>query len=1149
MASVGAGPSDDDRARQAFAEYLAGYLVSRFTGDTAQRVIGEKPSRGRFFVGTLLPRTDLKRRGPKRAAPTEVGVEVLIPSGTATDASIDVTVRGSFYYRVFPTFGEQVQSQTPSVIPEAEEGDQEERGDDFVAGRMPSESMLKRVWKKAGPFEVHFRVPLAELPSAGEVTLPGGDGLAKLALERWRHDPERYRARKFDSKRLLDRLRELRVPEDALRDEMAFERYTRDWYRGPVPVPQWDTAVRVRVSSHLDGSTKVAITLDNTAEEEASGSDDIDNAVFEADVVVSSVGFAFAPIILERLRDDYRHLGRIPAVGINCVAEASGTEPHTRIRTRHAPLLRQPRLHPKPFEASLEELASDPLPHLERLGNQMRTQAGTLRRELDRRRTGLTPIGLGFFERDVRLFEEETERFWEGVRVLREVPQALEAFKLTNRAFASSSKSFSNWYRFQIVYLVCVIPDLVSYRFPHYRHRRDRVDVIYFPTGGGKTETYLSAVVFQMFFDRLMGKRSGVSAITRFPLRLLSLQQIQRIVDIFGAAEVIRRAHTTIGRPGYDAFSTGYFVGGGNTPNWLYKPSFQGEGEVDVFSSLASDPDRGDRFKIIDKCPFCGAAAIRVIPDRAAVRLKLVCEHCHEELPVFLSDDEIYRYLPTFVVGTLDKMASAGWRWHFRHLFGQVTHRCPDHGYLSGGRCMYSGPNNLCKRTQNEYIPVSLEDPTPSIIVQDEMHLVRESLGCYDSHYETFLDHLEFSITGGAKRPKIIAATATISDTSYQLRHLYMRRGDEFPSRGPDLHESFYYWEDRGEVARYIVGVLPHNKTMLFAVLDLILEHARAVRCWLQDPSPLIARGIFSSAGQASKILSDYSIALSYNLMKMQGDAVGQSVRTMVNPQLRVEGLGEIRSQSLTGDVTFAQVRGVLEMLERRTLETGVDLITATSMISHGVDVDKLNFMVFQGMPSSTAEYIQAYSRVGRKYPGVVFVVFNAARERDASYYKYFQDYHELADLLVEPVPINRWAKFSIDRTLPGIFCAAVMDYFEPIVQRAGHPRLYMSDGFATAINSGLVTEDQILDFVLGSYRVAEDDVGQHFSEAIRNGVRAFIGELTAPVESKFIANALSTPPLQSLRDTDIQIDVSATKESFEAMERVRAPPPGVEEL
>ena len=1125
--------------RQSFAQFLAERLVSRFAGKEAARISGVKPSRGSVFIGTLLPRSDIQRRSPERASPSEMGVTVLVPPDSGPDESLEITVSGAFYYRVFPTLDEQLDAREKKASLDANDLEDEHTQE------LP-EGLLRRVWKKAGPFELKVEVPLSDLPGKGECVLAEGEGIAEDALKEWSQDHDRFRSRKFTSKRYVDQLEELIVPTSATTDESSFSEYLRDWFNGSIPKPSWSTKVSLRVRPYREGYRRVAVVLENMVVEERSR-DDVDNAIFESEVIVEAVGFSFARFVLQRLRDDYRHSGEIPGIGTNCVAEAESMEPLTRVWSGHAPVFFQPRLHPKVFDANLEDLASDPSPHLEQLQEGMRVQVSKLRGEFAKMEASLSPQGRMFFERDVQLSESELRRFSEGIRALKELPAALEAFKLTNATFSQSRKGFSTWYRFQMAFLVCLIPDLVSPRFPEFEHHRDSVDVIYFPTGGGKTEAYLATVVFQMFFDRLMGKRSGVSAITRFPLRLLSLQQIQRIADIFGSAEKIRRQHEVIGQPGYDSFSTGYFVGSANTPNRLYYPGYEGRGEIDEISPLIQDSRRGDRYKILERCPFCGAKSIEVVGDLAAVRIRLVCSDCSETLPIFISDDEIYRYLPTFVIGTLDKMASAGWRYHFRHLFGQVTHRCPDHGYLSGGRCLYGGANNLCNREPAEYSPVFLDDPTPSILIQDEMHLVRESLGCYDSHYETFLDRLELELTKGTKRLKIITATATISNTDTHLYHLYSRRGAEFPSRGPNPSESFYYEEDPQKIARIVVGVMPHNKTMLHAVLDILHQHAREIRNWRRDPSELIVRGIFASYEEALEAITDYSVAISYNLMKMQGDAVSHSVRTMINPQLRKEGLGEINAQAMTGDVTFEQVRRVLGALETRQTAGGVDLITATSMISHGVDINSLNFMAFQGMPSSTAEYIQAYSRVGRRYPGIVFVVFNQARERDGSHYKYFHNYHHLSNLLIEPVPINRWAKFSIDRTLPGIFCASIMTYFEPLVQTMGHRRLYMTDDFADAINKGLVTEDQILDFILNSYYVADSDMGGHFANVIRTKVREYMGELTAPGTNRFIAMALSDKPLTNLRDTDVQIEISRTPESYEPMERVTAPPPGGE--
>jgi hypothetical protein len=618
------------------------------------------------------------------------------------------------------------------------------------------------------------------------------------------------------------------------------------------------------------------------------------------------------------------------------------------------------------------------------------------------------------------------------------------------------------------------------------------------------------------------------------------LQQIQRIADIFGAAEKIRRAHPVIGAEDYDSFSTGYFVGGGNTPNWLYRPPYRGSRATDEVSPLVKDPSKGDKYRILESCPFCGRRDVQVEADEAEIRIRLVCPSCGE-LPVYISDDEIYRYLPTFIVGTLDKMTAAGWRFHFRHIFGQVSHRCPDHGYLSGGKCLYAGVGNKCKRSPSEYVQVSLDDPTPSIFVQDELHLVKESLGCYDSHYETFLDHLEEVLTNGKKRPKIIAATATISDPKRQVRHLYMRDGSYFPSRGPERRESFYYKENEKDVARFIVGILPHNRTRLFAVQELLFLQQLMVRKWERDPRDLVTTGIFETKQAARAALKDYSVALSYNLMKMQGDAVGSAVKRVLNQKMRSLGMREIRVQSMTGDVTFEQVKRVLEMMQTKDDGIRVDLITATSMISHGVDINALNFMVFQGMPSSTAEYVQAYSRVGRFYPGVVVVVFDHMRERDLSHYKYFRNYHNLSDLLIEPVPINRWAKFSIDRTLPGLFCGSIMNYFDLYAQSKGARKggLHMTKGFASAINDGIIDEDAILKFLLDSYRVEDDEMGEYFKKIIESSVRQYVGKLMTPTTSQFIANALPTPPLRSLRDTDIQVRIATTDKSYDPMTNV----------
>jgi hypothetical protein len=1150
-------------ARQGLSRYMAEGIVSAYAGDRANRIfIGAdgKPSGDRFFIGTILPLRPKAKGWYKRASPTEVGLEVIIPPDAPSGGDVEVVLSGCFWYRVFPTLAEQtgscdgphaedVEEEVGDVLPGEVEvsGQAEETSQEEAPLRLPRGTpKLRAVWKKVGPIQVPVKIPLSSLPPGGEFAIPEGVDLAKRALRAWDADPEKYRPMKVSGMTRAERSDAANVPTATFIDETSFRSYLATLYTGKVKEPKWETKAVGKVIPRRDGTRRLAVLLQNTCEEKVNPPFYVDNAVFESGVSISAVGFEFSKYDVPRLRDNYRYRPDIPGVGINCFAEGGDPGSSLGVTTRHAPIMELKKLRPKPSGASLRALSEDPIPRLEKIRGEMEEYASYLKAELERQRPNLRGEGLAMFEDEVALHESELTRFGEGLRVLKEVPEALDAFKLTNRTFLLSPKAFDDWYRFQLIFLVCIIPDLVCIKYPQYKNQRMKVDVIYFPTGGGKTEAYLGAVVFQMFFDRLEGKKTGVSAMTRFPLRLLSLQQIQRIADVFGSAEMRRREHRVIGGAGYDPFSTGYFVGGKNTPNQLFKSSFEEEGNgEDVIASLIKDPRRGDKYRILESCPYCGRKEIRVRADEPRTRILLECPKCGE-LPIYISDDEIYRYLPTFIIGTLDKMTAAGWRRHFRHIYGQVSQRCPDHGYVSGGWCMYRSKSR-CSRKPEEYMPVTLTDPTPSLIIQDEMHLIRESLGCYDSHYETFIDHLQESLADG-KRAKIIGATATISSPRRQLSHLYMRDGSYFPSRGPNKRESFYYKEESERVARFIVGVLPHNRTRLYAVQEMLLCQQMMVQRWEDDTGELVRLGLFKNEGEARVALKDLSVALSYNLKKMQGDAVSGAIRRMINPELRKSGKREIRVQAMTGDVTFEQVKRVLSMLETKDGGREVDVITATSMISHGVDLDSLNFMIFQGMPTSTAEYIQAYSRVGRKYPGIAFVVYDHMRERDLSHYKYFRNYHNLADLFVESVPINRWAKFSVETTLPGIFTGAIMNYFDLQAQERGATRgIYMTSSFAAAINDGIIQEDDIVKFVLKSYRAGEEE-GDYFKQVIERSVRAYVGELLKQTKNTFVPLAMPVKPLMNLRDTDVQVRISTTEKSYYPMMSVSATNWGVSE-
>lgn len=1137
-----------NKVREQFIKHIFSEISDRATGTCFDRIYDEKPCR-KFFVGNLSTQKDLDKlsRVITKTSPFVIGIEVLIRKSDLQTAKIRITPKGAFYYRVFPTLNEQKQiydkEKSGEYIPALSEEDDKFEGENDEG--KSSGYRLRSAYKKIPFKEIIIEKNLKELLKGefdGEGEFDEIKEIISSALQIFDNDENKFFSRKHKGKTRRERSQELNVPEEVLKDEAAFSDFLKGWGEKSAR-PKWDVKLKYSISNFNDENVKLSISMINNLKEERE-QEGVDNSIFETKIGLKLIDANFEPFVLDYLKDDYKYDGNIFASGINCSIKKNS---ENEIHTEHLPVFEQKKYKSNSsIKITFKELAENPIPVLKNLQSIMENAIKELEKDFENRKSSnsLTEKGKRTFKDDLDNFRREFERYSTGIKVLEEKNNALEAFILMNKSFLNSSKSFDTWHLFQIVFIVMEVPDIASVHDKSIKNYRDYVDVVYFPTGGGKTEAYLGTVVFTIFYDRLMGKKAGVSAVTRFPLRLLSLQQLQRIADIFAQAEKLRRSHPIIGRPEFEQFSTGYFVGEGNTPNKIYSGKTPYSDKLDKITPIIEGGQEKELFKIIQKCPFCHQNSVEVEGDLKRLRILHVCKNpnCKEELPIYISDEEIFRYLPTFIISTLDKMASIGWMRFYRNIFGQVTLRCPDHGYMSDEECYYKKKKygfedpNLCKI--EKYEKVQLSDPLPTIFIQDEMHLIKESLGSYDSHYESFLNH--YSKTIGEKKIKIITSTATISKYWLQLKELYQREGIQFPSAGPKLMESFYAYEDKNELSRLIVGLMPHNKTIIFTVLDIIRFYSEIIQDYKKDPQKLIDAKIgFKDIKDVVDTIKDYELSLSYNLVKLEGDAVNQSIKTMVNPRLKKDMYKEINYATLTGDVNFSDIKEVLASVENPDSEGKIDLITATSMISHGVDIDKMNFMIFRGMPRNTAEYIQAYSRVGRKYPGLIFIVFNHTRERDQSYYKYFVKFHEFKDMLVEPVPINRWAKFTIHRTLPGIFSAAILNYFDPKLQKKGYKKTYMSKGFSKAYNDKLITDEQIMDFVLQSYNVETDEKGLYFKSVIEQDIKKYINEILFSDSDKFIPMLLSDKPMTSLRDTDIPIEISPTKSSYDPMDSV----------
>jgi hypothetical protein len=560
-------------------------------------------------------------------------------------------------------------------------------------------------------------------------------------------------------------------------------------------------------------------------------------------------------------------------------------------------------------------------------------------------------------------------------------------------------------------------------------------------------------------------------------------------------------------------FSLGYFVGSQDSPNDIGKNNRLHE------DFRASHETLEDKCKHLDACPLCGSE-VRVEYDEDGNTVYHRCtgstldesEDCIDRIPIYVTDHDIYRYQPSVLLGSLDKIAVMGMQPLFANLLGDFTTKCPEHGIGYSGRCpekhicdyeddseefidMEPGTRDPDQRDEAEFF-----DPVPTLHLVDEVHLLNEELGAFASHYETMFLTLCERVYGVT--PKVLTSTATIAEYERQIRNLFQMDATRFPEEGPELGETFYGELSETEVEREYHGLTPNNRTHLYAVLDLVKQYHEVIREYYDDDPAAVARiaGIdpdqFNDIGETvADVLDAYETSLVYFTNKREKDTYRKSIRKQINDEMRDEGYAPpLEAQQLTADTRNDEI---LPRLEREgefaadPFEERIDTVPATSFVGHGIDVDRFNFMLFFGYPSQTFQYIQASSRVGRQegVPGHVLDVFRPFDKRDRHRYKYFEKLHEYLDRTVEPVPIDRWAKFAVDKTFPGILMAILIQYYRPRMFRKTD-----EDGDPITITARDKTKR------------ANVQNADHLYEMINNGAR--FPELTRDEIAEFLADA-----------------------------------------
>lgn len=535
----------------------------------------------------------------------------------------------------------------------------------------------------------------------------------------------------------------------------------------------------------------------------------------------------------------------------------------------------------------------------------------------------------------------------------------------------------------------------------------------------------------------------------------------------------------------------------------------------------------------MEKCPFCGAD-LHMVADVDHMKLVHVCgnKHCRESvLPIYIVDNEIYRYLPSVIISTVDKMSAIGFNRNFAQIFRGSDQKCIMHGYCGPDGCI-----EFKECEEEHFSTVSMYDPVPTLMIQDELHLIRESLGTYDSHYELMIDYFCRNHTSSRRGMKVIGATATISNYEDQINQLFLKTPRRFPCESIDLKKNFYSYIDENDLNRIIIGYAPFGRAIISGVAYSLKALREVIWEYVLVPDHIRKiKGLEELTDeQCKKLVQDYWLSIEYNNVKTDSTNVVGALNNPINIELNDEGIRTYAAAKMTGDDSFQDVRKILAEIETaKDIVNDVDfnMISATSMISHGVDADRFNEIMFFGIPGSTAEYIQAYSRAGRKYPGIVIDVIRPSRPTDQSYLRYFQKFHEYKDILVDPVPINRWANKAIDVTLPGILCGLILSVYYPII---GH-RIYMMPELKKAVVDGELDPTIIKKQLYEIYGcIGADGSIRPISKIYQRKIDEFVDVLFKRIIDKSVGeeyitggfNNLGFHVMQSLRDTEKQLIV-----------------------
>lgn len=717
--------------------------------------------------------------------------------------------------------------------------------------------------------------------------------------------------------------------------------------------------------------------------------------------------------------------------------------------------------------------------------------------------------------------ENSLKRMWEGLELIVKDQNVFDSFIFANLVMANQrahteaiekGKALSNvkseWRPFQIAFFLQNIKGVID---PTSNDRKV-ADLLWFPTGGGKTEAYLGLAAFTLGYRRLSIVKNfrtdvGVSVIMRYTLRLLTIQQFQRATAMICACEEIRKSAPE--KWGSTIFRIGLWVGQNSVPN-KYDDAKNAlkvkEDSILRSTNSYNYQSKGTPIQLVS-CPWCGS---KLVDDKnnpkvflttykrkdKQRRVLIQCpnKECSfhksnssgEGLPVLVTDEEIYRLLPDMVIGTVDKFARMPWEPKIQNLFGKVKGEIDNWGFVSHGGSQEE-QKNIRNVTGNLEINNRTPVHPPNLIIQDELHLISGPLGTMVGLYETAVDYLtSVDIDGENIGPKVIASTATIKNADKQINGLYTRDTQIFPSPGLSHTDSFFAKQRPIEEmpGRMYVGVFAPGRSMKTSQLRIYANLLSSVTAMEEvyvsdslDPYQTLV-GYFNSIrelGGAVRLIEDDVPARMNTLQKQFGE---ENKYKFIRRELDRD------VPELTSRIDSGKIPELLDRLSQPFSKNGdlapVDVLLASNMISVGVDVPRLGLMVVNGQPKTTAEFIQSTSRVGRRYPGLIITAYNWARPRDISHYEEFYAYHAALYRYVEPISVTPFASRARDRGLAAVLVSML---------RLGYSELTNNSGANNIGKVNALSEDIIKVFLdrANKMDIRIEEVEHHLNQLMDN--------------------------------------------------------------